>query len=128
MFSKAKSGEMFNAVEKSLSNKQNSLSRVIDLDEVAIDSAPFQLVLGSSLYKVHTLFSLLGLSHAYVTDCGRLVGVIALKELRNALANIYIRGAVPVKVDRKLTSSGYFVPKLFKDSLLRQEEEFDNLN
>lgn len=49
-------------------------------------------------------------------------------QLRNALANIYIRGAVPVKVDRKLTSSGYFVPKLFKDSLLRQEEEFDNLN
>lgn len=31
--------------------------------------------------QVHTLFSLLGLSHAYVTDCGRLIGVIALKEV-----------------------------------------------
>ncbi|PIO57288.1 hypothetical protein TELCIR_21305, partial [Teladorsagia circumcincta] len=56
------------------------LDRTIDLDEIAIDAAPFQLVLGSSLYKVHTLFSLLGLSHAYVTDCGRLVGVVGLKE------------------------------------------------
>ncbi|KIH52471.1 hypothetical protein ANCDUO_17428 [Ancylostoma duodenale] len=78
------------------------LDRKIDLDEIAIDAAPFQLVLGSSLYKVHTLFSLLGLSHAYVTDCGRLVGVVGLKELRDALANIYVRGAVVP--ERKLTS------------------------
>uniref|UniRef100_A0AAF5PXW5 CBS domain-containing protein n=1 Tax=Wuchereria bancrofti TaxID=6293 RepID=A0AAF5PXW5_WUCBA len=85
-------------------SKDNLLDQVIDLDEVAIDSAPFQLVLGSSLYKVHTLFSLLALSHAYVTDRGRLIGVIALKELRDALANIYIRGAVPVNSERKLTS------------------------
>ncbi|WKX93184.1 hypothetical protein Q1695_010880 [Nippostrongylus brasiliensis] len=79
------------------------LDRIIDLDEIAIDAAPFQLVLGSSLYKVHTLFSLLGLSHAYVTDCGRLVGVVGLKELRDALANIYVRGAVVP--ERKLTSA-----------------------
>ncbi|VIO94436.1 Uncharacterized protein BM_BM1825 [Brugia malayi] len=85
-------------------SKDNLLDQVIDLDEVAIDSAPFQLVLGSSLYKVHTLFSLLALSHAYVTDRGRLIGVIALKELRDALANIYIRGAVPVNSERQLTS------------------------
>ncbi|CAB3404579.1 unnamed protein product [Caenorhabditis bovis] len=84
------------------------LDRNIDLDEVAIDSAPFQLVLGSSLYKVHTLFSLLGLSHAYVTDCGKLVGVVGLKELRDALANIYVRGVVaPAKPDRKLTSGAF---------------------
>ncbi|KHJ83774.1 hypothetical protein OESDEN_16523 [Oesophagostomum dentatum] len=79
------------------------LDRKIDLEELAIDAAPFQLVLGSSLYKVHTLFSLLGLSHAYVTDCGRLVGVVGLKELRDALANIYVRGAVVP--ERKLTSA-----------------------
>uniref|UniRef100_A0A0K0CXX4 Chloride channel protein n=1 Tax=Angiostrongylus cantonensis TaxID=6313 RepID=A0A0K0CXX4_ANGCA len=86
------------------------LDRVIDLDEIAIDAAPFQLVLGSSLYKVHTLFSLLGLSHAYVTDCGRLVGVVGLKELRDALANIYVRGAVVP--ERKFTSSAKSVKKV----------------
>ncbi|CAI4221603.1 unnamed protein product [Auanema sp. JU1783] len=91
------------------------LDRVIDLDEIAIDAAPFQLVLGSSLYKVHTLFSLLGLSHAYVTDCGRLVGVVGLKELRDAMANIYLRGAVvPTKNERKQTSSSH---PLFKDNI-----------
>ncbi|VDD94311.1 unnamed protein product [Enterobius vermicularis] len=103
-------------------DKEELLSRVIDLDEVAIDAAPFQLVLGSSLYKVHSLFSLLGLSHAYVTDCGRLIGVIALKELRDALANIYVRGAVPAKVDRRLTSSGYYLSRNSDDTWLKNED------
>jgi hypothetical protein len=57
------------------------LDQPIELDESAIDTAPFQLVQGTSLYKLHTLFSLLGLSHAYVTNCGQLIGVIALKEV-----------------------------------------------
>ena len=43
---------------------------------------------------MHTLFSLLALNHAYVTEKGRLVGVVAVKELREALSNIYSRGAV----------------------------------
>ncbi|CAJ0955481.1 unnamed protein product, partial [Mesorhabditis belari] len=85
-------------------SEEELLGRTIDLDEIAIDSAPFQLVLASSLYKVHTLFSLLGLSHAYVTDKGRLIGVVGLKELRDALAHIYVRGVLPAKPDRKLTS------------------------
>ncbi len=55
----------------------------IDLDETSIDAAPFQLVKGTSLYKVHALFSLLGLRLAYVTHCGRLIGVIALREVSN---------------------------------------------
>lgn len=37
---------------KQTMDKDSLLDRVIDLGEVAIDSAPFQLVLGSSLYKV----------------------------------------------------------------------------
>lgn len=31
--------------------------------------------------QVHSLFSLLGLSHAFVTSSGRLVGVVGLKEV-----------------------------------------------
>ncbi|CAJ0570503.1 unnamed protein product, partial [Mesorhabditis spiculigera] len=85
-------------------SEEELLNRTIDLDEIAIDSAPFQLVHGSSLYKVHSLFSLLGLSHAYVSDRGRLIGVVGLKELRDALAHIYLRGVLPAKGDRKLTS------------------------
>lgn len=32
--------------------------------------------------QTHTIFSLLGLDHAYVTSTGRLVGVVSLKEVR----------------------------------------------
>ncbi|UMM18055.1 hypothetical protein L5515_014300 [Caenorhabditis briggsae] len=107
-------------LSKAETNADILLNRNIDLDEIAIDAAPFQLVLGSSLYKVHTLFSLLGLSHAYVTDCGKLVGVVGLKELRDAMANIYVRGAVaPVKPDRKLTSGTYLdMSQVHRDKLM----------
>ncbi|TMS32433.1 hypothetical protein L596_000268 [Steinernema carpocapsae] len=91
-------------VHHSLLDRATQLLKPIDLDEVAIDSAPFQLVLGTSLYKVHTLFSLLGLNHAYVTYRGQLMGVISLKELRETLENIYTRGAVPTTAaERKAT-------------------------
>lgn len=50
-----------------------------------MDPAPFQLVERTSLLKVHKLFALLNLSHAYVTTLGRLVGVVALKEVRKAI-------------------------------------------
>uniref|UniRef100_A0A4W6DD75 Chloride voltage-gated channel 1 n=1 Tax=Lates calcarifer TaxID=8187 RepID=A0A4W6DD75_LATCA len=39
----------------------------------------------SVITQTHTLFSLLGLSHAYVTSIGKLVGVVALKELQKAI-------------------------------------------
>ena len=57
----------------------------VDFGDSQIDPAPFQLVEQTSLHKVHSLFSLLGLGHAYVTSVGRLVGVVSLKELRLAI-------------------------------------------
>lgn len=51
-----------------------------------IDPAPFQLVRRTSLYKVHSLFSLLDLNRAYVTERGRLVGVVALRDVSFLLA------------------------------------------
>ncbi|CAI4221421.1 unnamed protein product [Auanema sp. JU1783] len=87
-----------------LARRSEILASKLDLDDVAIDPAPFQLVRGTSLYKVHTLFSLLALNHAYVTERGRLVGVVALKELREAFNNIYSRGAVPINPRVRTTS------------------------
>ena len=40
---------------------------------------------GACSEKVHTLFALLSLNHSYVTDGGRLVGIVALKEIRSAI-------------------------------------------
>ena len=65
--------------------KRNVLLEKVDFGECQIDPAPFQLVERTSLHKVHSLFSLLGLGHAYVTSVGRLVGVVSLKELRLAI-------------------------------------------
>ncbi|XP_041120058.1 chloride channel protein 2-like isoform X5 [Polyodon spathula] len=45
-----------------------------------------------TVLETHTIFSLLGLDHAYVTSIGRLIGVVSLKELRKA-----IEGSVTVK-------------------------------
>ena len=42
----------------------------------------FGFNLFDGVLQVHKLFALLNLSHAYVTTLGRLVGVVALKEVR----------------------------------------------
>ncbi|XP_073703949.1 chloride channel protein 1 [Garra rufa] len=65
--------------------EEEELDNPIDIDQIRVDPSPFQLVERTSLHKTHTLFSLLGLSHAYVTSIGKLVGVVALKELQKAI-------------------------------------------
>ncbi|KAF8360421.1 hypothetical protein PRIPAC_87344 [Pristionchus pacificus] len=79
------------------SARRRLLETPISLDSAAIDAAPFQLVKSTTLYKVHNMFSLLALNHAYVTERGKLVGVVSLKELRETFANIYVWGAQPPK-------------------------------
>uniref|UniRef100_A0A674PDN4 Chloride voltage-gated channel 1 n=1 Tax=Takifugu rubripes TaxID=31033 RepID=A0A674PDN4_TAKRU len=69
----------------SLRHAQEQLDKPIDMEQIRVDPSPFQLVERTSLHKTHTLFSLLGLSHAYVTSIGKLVGVVALKELQKAI-------------------------------------------
>uniref|UniRef100_A0AAR2KN70 Chloride channel, voltage-sensitive 1b n=1 Tax=Pygocentrus nattereri TaxID=42514 RepID=A0AAR2KN70_PYGNA len=65
--------------------EEAEMDKPIDIDHIRIDPSPFQLVERTSLHKTHTLFSLLGLSHAYVTSIGKLVGVVALKEVSPCL-------------------------------------------
>lgn len=86
--------------------EEQQLEQNVDFSSAQIDPAPFQLVERTSLHKVgpccipppqfptaypteppvflqtHTIFSLLGLDHAYVTSIGRLVGMVSLKEVR----------------------------------------------
>ncbi|XP_043199053.1 chloride channel protein 2-like [Amphibalanus amphitrite] len=65
--------------------EEEELDKEVNFEDCKIDPAPFQLVERTSLLKVHSLFSMLGLNHAYVTAIGRLIGVVALKELRQAI-------------------------------------------
>lgn len=66
------------------------LNEEIDFDQadIQIDPSPFQLVERTSISKVHGLFTMLGLRRAYVTQLGRLVGVVGVKELRSAIEDI----------------------------------------
>lgn len=61
--------------------EEDQLNTRVDFSPCRIDPAPFQLVERTTLLKVHSLFSMLGLNHAYVTSIGRLVGVVALKDV-----------------------------------------------
>ncbi|XP_078510334.1 chloride channel protein 1 [Lissotriton helveticus] len=65
--------------------EEQELDRPACFDTCRIDPSPFQLVERTSLHKTHTLFSLLSLSHAYVTNIGKLRGVLALPELQKAI-------------------------------------------
>uniref|UniRef100_A0AAZ3Q3N7 Uncharacterized protein n=1 Tax=Oncorhynchus tshawytscha TaxID=74940 RepID=A0AAZ3Q3N7_ONCTS len=62
--------------------EENQLDEQVNFDNCMIDPAPIQLVESTSLHKTHTIFSLLGLDHAYVTSIGRLIGVVSLKEVK----------------------------------------------
>ncbi|CAG2115079.1 unnamed protein product, partial [Medioppia subpectinata] len=71
--------------------EENQLEKLVDFTACPIDPAPFQLVEGTSLMKAHNMFSLLGLQLAFVTVLGRLIGVVALKEIRKAIEQMNSR-------------------------------------
>ncbi|RCN46879.1 hypothetical protein ANCCAN_07058 [Ancylostoma caninum] len=76
--------------------EKSVLQRKLDLTQVQIDPSPFQMVETTSLFKVHSLFSLLGLKRAYITKDGRLVGVVSLMDLRHAIESVQ-SGVTPSK-------------------------------
>lgn len=61
--------------------EEEEMNQCVSFDQCHIDPAPFQLVEKTSLLKVHSIFSLVGVNHAYVTAIGKLIGVVALKEV-----------------------------------------------
>ncbi|XP_008194671.1 chloride channel protein 2 isoform X2 [Tribolium castaneum] len=65
--------------------EEEQMQLPVDFTSCHIDPAPFQLVEKTSLLKVHSLFSMVGVNHAYVTAIGKLVGVVGLKDLRKAI-------------------------------------------
>ncbi|XP_068001229.1 chloride channel protein 2 isoform X3 [Melanerpes formicivorus] len=77
--------------------EEQQLDELVDFSSAKIDPAPFQLVEHTSLHKTHTIFSLLGLDHAYVTSIGRLVGMVSLKELRKAIEGSLTAKGVKVR-------------------------------
>ena len=67
--------------EERLEWEKERLKETLELTDEDIDPAPFQLTPKTSLFRVHSIFSMLQLVKAYVTDCGRLVGVVSLTDV-----------------------------------------------
>nr|CAI5838830.1 unnamed protein product [Callosobruchus analis] len=84
--------------------EEKQLKHQIDFTACRIDPAPFQLVERTSLLKVHSLFSMLAINFAYVTSIGRLVGVVSLKELRQAIEDAN-SGNPPKRATREQTNT-----------------------
>lgn len=61
--------------------EKNEMLKPVDFKKCSVDPAPFHLVERTSLLKVHSIFSLLGVHHAYVTTLGKLVGIVSLTEV-----------------------------------------------
>nr|CAH7729647.1 unnamed protein product [Callosobruchus chinensis] len=86
--------------------EEKQLKHQIDFTTCRIDPAPFQLVERTSLLKVHSLFSMLAINFAYVTSIGRLVGVVSLKELRQAIEDAN-SGNPPKRASREQTNNTF---------------------
>ncbi|XP_035770940.1 chloride channel protein 2-like [Neolamprologus brichardi] len=56
------------------------LDERVNFNNCKINPALIQLLECTSLHKTYTIFSQLGLDHAYVTRIGRLIGVVSIKE------------------------------------------------
>ncbi|XP_073510682.1 chloride channel protein ClC-Kb-like isoform X2 [Phyllobates terribilis] len=61
------------------------LNEVVPIEDLIIDPAPYRLMEKQTLYQCYDLFNLLGLRLGYVTNTGRLVGVVSLSELKDAV-------------------------------------------
>ncbi|KZS06049.1 Chloride channel protein 2 [Daphnia magna] len=68
--------------------EESEMLKPVDFHMCHVDPAPFQLVERTSLLKVHSMFSLLGVNRAYVTTIGRLIGIVSLSELRKAIEDV----------------------------------------
>ncbi|KRY33112.1 Chloride channel protein 1 [Trichinella spiralis] len=79
--------------------EEERMSAVLNYKNLAIDYAPFQLVHTTTLFRAHAVFSLLSLQRAYITDRGRLVGIVNLENLREAVESARLFGGSPVSAE-----------------------------
>ncbi|KRX22087.1 Chloride channel protein 1 [Trichinella nelsoni] len=79
--------------------EEERMSAVPNYKNLAIDYAPFQLVHTTTLFRAHAVFSLLSLQRAYITDRGRLVGIVNLENLREAVESARLFGGSPMSAE-----------------------------
>ncbi|XP_068129958.1 chloride channel protein ClC-Kb-like [Hyperolius riggenbachi] len=101
------------------------LNEEVPVEDLTIDPAPYRLVEKQTLYQVYDLFNLLGLRRAYVTSTGRLVGVVSLSELQDAVHGT-VKGTFTPREKPKIEEpdhEGYTLQPLVHLPSEYQEEE-----
>ncbi|XP_058840046.1 chloride channel protein 2-like [Topomyia yanbarensis] len=96
---------------------EQQMSKPIELHLLQIDPAPVQLVENTSIFKVHRMFSILGIDSAYVTNFGCLVGVVGLTELRAAVEAIN-KGSLAMEALREKREEEALTQRSKKSSVL----------
>jgi len=112
-----KSKKVDMSLEEQREWEKQEMDKAVNFTDLHIDPAPFQLVEKSNLLKVHSLFSMLGVNHAYVTTIGRLIGVVGLKELRKAIEDANSGHVVKTSEDEESGKKFISLPKLRKTSM-----------
>uniref|UniRef100_A0A914QCZ6 Chloride channel protein n=1 Tax=Panagrolaimus davidi TaxID=227884 RepID=A0A914QCZ6_9BILA len=68
--------------------KSEILNTKINLNEIEFDVAPFQIMKNVSILQCYKIFTLLKLKRIYITECGRMEGLITERELRLGIENV----------------------------------------
>ena len=98
--------------------EESEMEKAVRFEDCHIDPAPFHLVEKTSLLKVHSLFSMLGVNHAYVTALGRLIGVVGLKELRKSIEDANSGQSIAAKRnEQKMQQEQAQSPQVTVDSI-----------
>ncbi|CAG7785203.1 unnamed protein product [Allacma fusca] len=84
--------------------EEDEMRKRVDFSRCPVEPSPIQLVSKTMLLKVHSLFSLLQINRAYVTATGRLVGVVAMRELRTAIEQCNSGSFKPNMLEEKHSS------------------------
>lgn len=105
--------------------EDEQMQLTVEFSNCHIDPAPFQLVERTSLLKVHSLFSMVGVNHAYVTAIGKLVGVVGLTDLRKAIEDANSGNLPPstIDVNKNIASSNNNISVDIKDMTSDSENE-----
>ncbi|XP_053574346.1 chloride channel protein ClC-Kb isoform X3 [Bombina bombina] len=80
------------------------LNEIVPMEDLNIDPEPYRLMEKQTLYQCYDLFNLLGLRKAYVTGTGRLVGVVSLTEVKDAVDGT-VKGTFTPKRPPKIEDS-----------------------
>ncbi|VDP01066.1 unnamed protein product [Soboliphyme baturini] len=92
--------------------EEAQLDLQIDWSDSIVDPAPFKLMEGINVLKASSIFYKLGIKRAFVTHLGRLIGILTMQQVQNALEDIGNKDHLE-STGKKHEGSGGFTQRQF---------------